>query len=131
MLRRPFSFSAVRHNGKKTEIDISYHVIGPSTVRLTTLVPGDSLNLIGPLGNGFRIDQSRPIAILIAGGMGSPPIQHLAAYLRSQYPATKVTAFVGARSVDDLPFETGKNPDGGIDLPAFSSLGISNAVSYG
>src|SRR5512145_145239 len=40
MLRRPFSFSAVRYNGKKTEIDISYHVIGPSTVRLTTLVPG-------------------------------------------------------------------------------------------
>lgn len=129
VLRRPFSFSAVRHTGKSTEIDVSYHVIGPSTVRLMTLTAGDSLHLIGPLGNGFRIDPSRSSAVLIAGGMGSPPIQHLAAYLRSQHPQMKVTAFVGARSLNELPFETGLDPDGGIDLPAFSAVQVSHAVA--
>jgi dihydroorotate dehydrogenase electron transfer subunit len=129
MLRRPFSFSAVRHNGNRTEIDISYHVIGPSTVRLTTLIPGDSLNLIGPLGNGFRIDESRPITVLIAGGMGSPPIQHLAAYLKSQYPQMRVTAFIGARSLDEIPFDIGTDAEGGIVFPAFSSVGVPHAMT--
>ncbi len=129
LLRRPFSFSSVRRNGKSTEIDISYHVIGPSTVRLTTLKVGDSVHLIGPLGNGFRVDPSRPVAILIAGGMGAPPIQHLASDLRTQHPQMKITTFVGARSINDLPFDVVSHPDGGVDLPAFSSNGIPHSIA--
>ena len=72
---------------------------------MTTLGAGDTLTLIGPLGNGFSVPGGKEIALLAAGGMGAPPLQHLAKHLREVYPGIKVVFFAGARSCDDMPFE--------------------------
>jgi NAD(P)H-flavin reductase len=49
--------------------------IGPGTRALCALEPGDSLGILGPLGNGFRLDVDRPL--LVGGGIGVAPLPYL------------------------------------------------------
>jgi NAD(P)H-flavin reductase len=50
--------------------------IGPGTRALAELEPGDELDVLGPLGNGFRLDVERPL--LVGGGIGIAPLPYLA-----------------------------------------------------
>jgi dihydroorotate dehydrogenase electron transfer subunit len=50
--------------------------IGPGTRALAALEPGESVNVFGPLGNGFRLDVPRPL--LVGGGIGVAPLPYLA-----------------------------------------------------
>jgi dihydroorotate dehydrogenase electron transfer subunit len=50
--------------------------IGPGTRALCALDRGDSLAIMGPLGNGFRLDVERPL--LVGGGIGIAPLPYLA-----------------------------------------------------
>jgi NAD(P)H-flavin reductase len=58
--------------------------IGPGTRALCALGPGDPLQILGPLGNGFRVDVERPL--LVAGGIGVAPLPYLSESL-SRPPA--------------------------------------------
>jgi dihydroorotate dehydrogenase electron transfer subunit len=49
--------------------------IGPGTRSLCGLSPGDRIGILGPLGNGFRLDVERPL--LIGGGIGVAPFPYL------------------------------------------------------
>jgi dihydroorotate dehydrogenase electron transfer subunit len=49
--------------------------IGPGTRALCALEPGDPLAILGPLGNGFRLDVERPL--LVGGGIGIAPLPYL------------------------------------------------------
>jgi dihydroorotate dehydrogenase electron transfer subunit len=53
--------------------------IGPGTRALCDLGPRDEIKLLGPLGNGFRIDVERPL--LVGGGIGVAPLPYLAQVL--------------------------------------------------
>ncbi len=132
ILRRPFSFSDVKLIGDSppaVSVEVLYRVAGPATLRMTTLKPGDQINIIGPLGNGFSVPARRNRAILIAGGMGSPPLQHLAEYLRAHHPDISVVVFAGARSLDDFPF-TVQIADDGTAVPVeFARLGDRACVA--
>ncbi len=50
--------------------------IGPGTRALCELEPGQSIHVLGPLGNGFDLDLERPL--LVAGGIGIAPLPYLA-----------------------------------------------------
>ncbi|MBN1787505.1 MAG: dihydroorotate dehydrogenase electron transfer subunit [Sedimentisphaerales bacterium] len=104
ILRRPFSFADVKYAGNKVTVEILYCVLGPGTLRIKTLKPVDTINMIGPLGNGFEIPRDKKLAILAAGGMGSPPLEHLAKELQNHCPKTEVIVFAGAKSVSQLPY---------------------------
>jgi NAD(P)H-flavin reductase len=49
--------------------------IGPGTRALCSLDRGDRIEVLGPLGNGFRLDVERPL--LVGGGIGIAPLPHL------------------------------------------------------
>src|SRR5918912_4273052 len=49
--------------------------IGPGTRALCALERGDSLAVLGPLGNGYRLDVERPL--LVGGGIGVAPLPYL------------------------------------------------------
>jgi dihydroorotate dehydrogenase electron transfer subunit len=132
LLRRPFSFADVTAGPDKTTVELLYCVLGPASVRLTTLRPGDSLSFLGPLGNGFQVPPGKRLALLVVGGMGAPPIRCLAKLLRAEHPDTNVIAFVGAKTAQALPFEGQfDNVPEQIDflVPAFAKFGIPSAVT--
>jgi dihydroorotate dehydrogenase electron transfer subunit len=49
--------------------------IGPGTRALCALEAGDSLHVLGPLGNGFDLELERPL--LVGGGIGIAPLPYL------------------------------------------------------
>jgi len=55
--------------------------IGPGTRALCALEPGESLAVLGPLGNGFQLDVERPL--LVGGGIGVAPLPYLSEVLGS------------------------------------------------
>ena len=73
LLRRPFGVHKVQ--GKK--IEILYEVVGKGTKLLSKKKPGEKLDILGPLGNGFSMLDRRH-SILVAGGMGVAPLIFLA-----------------------------------------------------
>ena len=105
LLRRPFSFARVVKEKNITTVEVLYQVLGPGTVRLTTLAKGDVISIIGPLGRGFRVPQGKKLAILVAGGMGFPPLEHLAQVITANHKEIEPIAFVGAKTKYNLPFE--------------------------
>jgi dihydroorotate dehydrogenase electron transfer subunit len=151
LLRRPFSFARVvkeaapstalpaslgelrRAGGAgKTTVEVVYCVLGPATLRMTTLTKGASISVIGPLGNGFQIPQDKKRALLVAGGTGTPPLEHLAQVLTAESPAIDVIAFAGAKTVGDLPFEKRLDKlaqEVGFALAEFGQYGIGSFVA--
>jgi len=53
--------------------------IGPGTRALCSLAVGAEITVLGPLGNGFRLDVERPL--LVGGGIGMAPLPYLSAVL--------------------------------------------------
>ena len=98
LLRRPLSIHGVR--AKK--VKVIYEIIGQGTQILSTRKPGEFLDIIGPLGNGFnyrRLGQSKKAKnILIAGGMGVAPLVFLAEKLKLSQPLV----LIGARSQQQI-----------------------------
>jgi dihydroorotate dehydrogenase electron transfer subunit len=111
LLRRPFSICALHTAQAKSTIDIIYAAIGPATLRLTTCQPGDILQVMGPLGRGFWVPENKTCALMVAGGVGAPPIQHLAVTLAQHGVCPDLALFTGARSLKNLPFEWQQEED--------------------
>ena len=133
LLRRPFSFVDVTTKDDKTSADILYCVVGPATLRMTMLSAGDSVSVIGPLGNGFRVlDGKKKTAILVSGGMGAGPLQHLAKILTADFPGIEVIAFAGAKTAEELPFERQLDKIAQqleFSLPEFARYGVQSLVA--
>lgn len=73
LLRRPLSI----HDTSAGRLELLYEVIGKGTTILSQRKPGEYLDIIGPLGNGFSIAKPQS-SILVAGGMGVAPLVYLA-----------------------------------------------------
>jgi len=132
LLRRPFSFCDITTKKNKTFADILYCVVGPATLRMTTLAAGNSVSIIGPLGNGFSVPDGKKTALLVAGGMGAGPLEHLAKVLTADYSDIDVIAFAGAKTVKELPFEARLDEISqqlGFSLPEFAKFGIESQVA--
>ena len=132
ILRRPFSFCNLTTDKNRTTAEILYCTIGPATLRMTNLSAGNKVNIIGPLGNGFSIPEGKKQALLVAGGMGVPPLLHLAKVLNAEHGDMISTAFVGAKSKQDLPFAgqiDGISEEIGFPIQEFSRYGIESAIA--
>jgi dihydroorotate dehydrogenase electron transfer subunit len=57
------------------ELAFLVDAIGPGTRALCALEPGDSIHVLGPLGNGFDLAVERPL--LVGGGIGIAPLPYL------------------------------------------------------
>jgi dihydroorotate dehydrogenase electron transfer subunit len=132
LLRRPFSFCDVTIKENKTFADILYCVVGPATLRMTTLSAGDSVSIIGPLGNGFWVPEGKKSALLVAGGMGAGPLEHLAKVFTADYSDIGVIAFAGAKTAKELPFKARLDEISqqlGFSLGEFARYGIESQVA--
>jgi dihydroorotate dehydrogenase electron transfer subunit len=71
LLPRPMSLCLA----PRGELAFLIDPIGPGTRSLCALVHKDPLAVLGPLGNGFRLDVERPL--LVGGGIGLAPLPYL------------------------------------------------------
>jgi dihydroorotate dehydrogenase electron transfer subunit len=71
LLRRPMSLCFA----SRGELAFLLDVVGPGTRALAALERGDRMRVLGPLGNGFRVDVVRPL--LVGGGVGVAPLPYL------------------------------------------------------
>ncbi|MBQ2047794.1 MAG: dihydroorotate dehydrogenase electron transfer subunit, partial [Schwartzia sp.] len=94
LLRRPFGIADV----KDKSITVFYRVLGEGTKALTSVKSGDLLNVLGPLGNGFKTDAKRPL--LVGGGMGLAPLLYLARFYQG-----KADILMGGRNKQEIFWE--------------------------
>jgi dihydroorotate dehydrogenase electron transfer subunit len=132
ILRRPFSFAKITRGDDKTFAELLYCVVGPATLRMTTLSAGDAISVVGPLGKGYHIPDAKRSILLVGGGMGTAPLQHLAQVLTDENGTVGVMSFAGAKTADGLPFE-GKMDEVarqvGFVIPEFSQYSIESVVA--
>lgn len=94
-------------------LEILYRVMGKGSTALSRMKPGDRVDLLGPLGHGYQVPSDLTTALLVAGGIGVPPVVALAEMLaRSQFMGRrprngkvgrrKMIAFVGGKTSDDI-----------------------------
>lgn len=79
-LRRPIS---VCDWDEKT-LTLIYKVVGEGTGLLSEMQPGQTLDLLTGLGNGYDLTKSGPNPLLIGGGVGVPPLYGLCRRLMAQ-----------------------------------------------
>jgi dihydroorotate dehydrogenase electron transfer subunit len=95
LLNRPFSL----HRWLGEDFQLLYRVVGKATSILKERKPGDILDVIGPLGNGFPVgDMGKKKPVLIAGGIGIAPLMALAETVAKSKPIF----FYGARTEKEV-----------------------------
>ena len=80
----------------------------------------------------FTVPAGKKRAILVAGGMGSPPLEHLAQVLTAEHPTMDAIAFAGGKTKEDLPFERpldNLSQEIGFWLGEFARYSISSFVA--
>jgi dihydroorotate dehydrogenase electron transfer subunit len=97
-LRRPFSIYRVDED----RVEILYHVVGRGTSIMSRMRSGDVIDVLGPLGNGFRLEDALNGAILVGEGVSVAPMVHLSQELYERGRGIEVVALVGAKSADLL-----------------------------
>lgn len=94
LLRRPFSVCAV----EKDNFKVLYRVVGKGTGIMAAAEPGQTLEVLGPLGRAFNPPEENRLPVLVAGGIGVAPLFFLARSLK----ARNLEFMMGFRSAGDI-----------------------------
>ncbi|MCK4722894.1 MAG: dihydroorotate dehydrogenase electron transfer subunit, partial [Dehalococcoidia bacterium] len=92
-LRRPLSIHQVANS---RQLHLLFGIVGKGTSWLSDRQEGETLDLLGPLGNGFSIEPASRNLLLVAGGIGIAPLAFLARQALSE--GKSVTLLLGART---------------------------------
>lgn len=79
-MRRPLSIMRVVDGC----IDVLYKIVGEGLHLLAAKRPGDTISVLGPIGQPFSVSAERPNCLLIGGGVGIPPMVFLAETLQDK-----------------------------------------------
>lgn len=98
LLPRPISIC--RWVPESRELRFVFRIAGKGTASLAAQKAGDTVDMLGVLGNGYDLEKlAGKKVLLLGGGIGVPPMLELAAAL-SKEPGTEVTAAMGYRDSD-------------------------------
>ena len=114
ILRVPLSFS----DASGDRLVLEYAVVGEGTRRLSRMCAGETSTLVGPCGRGWRAPEAEGRALLVAGGIGLPPIVACARMLSRSNVGFDVV--VGAQTADrhlndDIEALRSMPPEAGCD----------------
>jgi dihydroorotate dehydrogenase electron transfer subunit len=114
-MRRPLSI--MRANRATGEVDFLYKIVGAGLAALCRTEVGDNLSILGPIGNGFSPDKSRPRKLMLGGGVGIPPMVFLAEQL-TQAGISLADSLVLMGSEVPFPFKQQRSAIQVIGIPA-------------
>ncbi|MGM9550181.1 MAG: dihydroorotate dehydrogenase electron transfer subunit [Faecousia sp.] len=98
-LRRPIS--VCDYDG--TTLTIVYKVVGKGTQAMSRMVPGQTLDILTGLGNGYDLTPAGDKPVLLGGGVGVPPLYNLAKKLTAM--GKKVTVILGFNTKSEIFYE--------------------------
>ena len=107
LLRRPLSVLDADRDA--SEVELYLQLVGRGSRFLASLSPGEEIDVLGPLGRGFRAVGPDKTLYLVAGGVGLAPLFFLARAIaqgRTPEAPRKVLFLLGARSRADMPAKT-------------------------
>ena len=91
LLGRPISL----YNADEEHTYLLYQKVGRGTEMLQELRAGDEVEVTGPFGNGFPLEDAD--IVLIGGGVGVAPLYYLAKAHKAAFPERKITVHLGFR----------------------------------
>jgi dihydroorotate dehydrogenase electron transfer subunit len=97
-MRRPLSI--MRADAGNGWIEVLFKIVGNGMRSLGRKKPGDTVGLLGPIGNGFKPSRARPRVLLLGGGVGIPPMVFLAETLCRDTFAWQPMVLMGS----EIPF---------------------------
>ena len=80
LLPRPISLCEI--DREEGTLRLVYRIAGKGTAEFSKLTSEHTIDVLGPLGNGFNLEDGK--AILIGGGIGIPPMLQLARELKCE-----------------------------------------------
>ena len=95
LLRRPFSVCDVEGDF----FYLMFNIYGEGTKILASKHFGDTVDVLGPLGNGFNYEDDYETAIIAAGGLGAAPFPFL---IRSLGNKKNIFTFIGGKTFKDV-----------------------------
>ena len=98
-LRRPISVC----DYDDETLTIVYKVVGKGTEAMCKRVPGQMLDILTGLGNGYDLSLSGQKPVLLGGGVGVPPMYNLAKKLLAQ--GKEVTVILGFNTQSEIFYE--------------------------
>ena len=99
-LRRPISICEVIDDD---HFILIYKVVGDGTKKLSELCASQTLDVFGPLGHGYPIEEKEKEVLLIGGGVGVPPLYELAKRYRAI--DARVIVVLGFNDADSVFYE--------------------------
>jgi dihydroorotate dehydrogenase electron transfer subunit len=135
-MRRPLSI--MRADANSGWIEFLYKVVGPGLHALAARKAGDTVSVLGPIGQPFRPHRERPRTLLLGGGVGIPPMVFLAERLRAdQTNPWKPLVLMGSEV--PFPFRTRPSallvagiPAGAIAcMPLLEEWGVPSRLASG
>ena len=89
ILWRPISI----HNITSNSIEFLYQLVGEGTKLLSNLIQGQEVKVMGPLGNGFDLEEIKGKVAVVSGGIGVAPMRYLVDNIKD----SEVHIFAGFR----------------------------------
>jgi len=98
-LRRPISVC----DYDAETLTIVYKVVGKGTEAMCKMAPGNELDILTGLGNGYDLSLSGDDPVLLGGGVGVPPMYNLAKKLRGM--GKTVSVILGFNTQSEIFYE--------------------------
>lgn len=99
LLPRPMSLLSVAPEGRAA---VLARAVGRGTRLLERALPGACISVLGPLGNGFPEPTQATLDLLVAGGVGMPPLFMQAEHAMRRGLIDRCEMIYGGRSARDL-----------------------------
>jgi len=103
LLRRPLGvLKAEQSRERGLRLSFLYQVRGRGTALLSGLLPGEDIDVIGPLGSGWRLEDTPSRVIAVAGGMGIVPLYAALKAISTSKDNVRTELVYGSRSGPEL-----------------------------
>jgi len=119
----------MRASVKSGWIEILFRVTGIGTKALSENKKGDRLDILGPIGQPFRLKSYLKHLILIGGGVGIPPLLFLAEHLKKCTENITVVVLMGSET--PFPFKISPSKIYMDSMPGEAIAGIPLVESMG